>query len=175
MLDSGGLRTPLTVGIYGGWGAGKTSVMLTLEERLAQAPDRLMLWFDAWVYAWQEEALWRALLLCVVEALRRRTMPPDGQTLQGEAYDQALRAFDQLWLSETDAEKARHELDEARTSLYRSLAIKERGGVRINWWGALPLAVDAALTALTAGLTKQVAEAIAGKDAEGGLITALAK
>lgn len=175
LLDSDGLQTPLTVGVYGGWGTGKTSVMLTLKERLGESPDRLMLWFDAWVYARQEEALWRALLLCVVEALRRRTLPPDGEKLQGEAYDKARTAFDQLWLSEKDAEKARHELDEARTSLYRSLAVKERGGVRVNWWGALPLAADVALTALTAGLNKQVAEAIAGEDAKSGITTALAK
>jgi len=73
------------------------------------------------------------------------------------------------------AEDARQELDEARSSLYRSLTLKESGGIKVNWWGALPLAADAALTALTAGLNKEVAHAIGGKDSEGGLATALAK
>lgn len=175
MLDSPGLVTPLAVGIYGGWGSGKTSVMLTLRQQLAEVPDRVVLWFDAWVYARQAEALWRALLLRVVEELRHRTEQPDNKTLRGEVYEKAMETYKAIWPSAEDAKAARRELDEARTSLYRSLALKERGGIRVNWWGALPLAADAALTALTAGLNKQVAEAIAGKDAEGGVATALAK
>jgi hypothetical protein len=80
-----------------------------------------------------------------------------------------------VWISPKDAEAARRELDEARSSLYRSLTLQERGGIKVNWWGALPLAADAALTALTAGLNREVAHAVAGKEAEGGLATALAK
>jgi len=174
LLDSPDAATPLVVGVYGGWGTGKTSVMRTLETRL-QAPDRLIVWFDAWIYARQEQSLWRALLLRVVEALRERTKRPDELHLQGKAYDEATRAFNQLWISTQDAEKAQMELDEARASLYRSQTIKERGGVRINWQGGLPLIADAALTALTAGLNKEIAQAIAGKDAQGGITTALAK
>ena len=88
LLDSPALATPLVVGIYGGWGTGKTSVMQTLEAELA-APERLMLWFDAWIYARQEQALWRALLLRVVEALRERTRTPDERGLQAAGYDKA--------------------------------------------------------------------------------------
>ena len=77
--------------------------------------------------------------------------------------------------SRRGVEDAQQELDEARSSLYRSLTLKESGGIKVNWWGALPLAADAALTALTAGLNKEVAHAIGGKDSEGGLATALAK
>jgi len=45
MLSSPSLGTPPGIGIYSGWGTGKTSVMRTLEAALA-APERLMLWFD---------------------------------------------------------------------------------------------------------------------------------
>jgi hypothetical protein len=100
---------------------------------------------------------------------------PDERRLQGDEYDRARHDFDALWISPEEARDARKELDEARSSLYRSVTVQERGGIRVNWWGALPLAADAALTALTAGLDKEVAHAIAGKDAEGGLATALAK
>jgi predicted KAP-like P-loop ATPase len=68
LLDSPALETPLVIGVYGSWGTGKTSVMQTLEAALT-TPERLILWFDAWVYARQKQALWRALLLRVVEAL----------------------------------------------------------------------------------------------------------
>jgi hypothetical protein len=115
----------------------------------------------------------------VVEALRARTEHPDEAAAerrpQGAAYDKARWAFDALWLSREEALKARGELDEARASLYRSLTVAEKGGIRVNWKGALPLAADAVLTAVTAGLSQQVAQAIGGKDAEGGLATALAK
>jgi KAP family P-loop domain len=172
VLDSPALATPLVLGIYGGWGTGKTSVMQTLRDEL-RSPDRLIVWFDAWVYARQEQALWRALLLCVMEALRARTQTPDELKLQGAAYDRAKREFDALWLSPQELEKAKSELDEARASLYRSQSIKERGAIRVNWWGALPLAADAALTAVTAGLNKQIAKLIEGKDAEGAVTAAL--
>src|SRR5690349_19580538 len=142
LLDSPSLATPLVLGIYGGWGTGKTSVMQTLRDEL-RSPDRLIVWFDAWVYARQEQALWRALLLCVMEALRARTKTPDELKLQGAAYDEAKREFDALWLSPKDLENAKSELEEARASFYRSQTIKEPGGIRVNWWGALPLAADA--------------------------------
>ncbi|MFC7477965.1 P-loop NTPase fold protein [Dankookia sp. GCM10030260] len=174
LLASPALETPLVVGVYGGWGTGKTSVMRTLREALA-GPERIHLWFDAWVYARQEQVLWRALLLRVVTALRERAEKPDGGRLQGARYDAALRAYNALWISEDDAAKARSALDEARDRLYRSMTVVTQGGVRVNWWGALPLAADAALTALTAGLNSTVAKAIAGEKTEGGVATALAK
>jgi hypothetical protein len=164
--------TPLVVGVYGGWGTGKTSVMQMLRRRIEGLPDFaaplgaapplvnfnvLTLWFDGWKYARQEQSLWRALLLGIVEALRDKlhSLPPF-------ANDEKQRKV------------AEGKLDEARQRLYRSLTIHEKGGLRVNWWGALPLAADAALTALTAGLNKEVAEAIGGKGA-GGMAAALTK
>src|SRR5215510_794705 len=47
LLDSPALATPLVIGVYGGWGTGKSSVMQTLEAALT-ASERLILWFDAW-------------------------------------------------------------------------------------------------------------------------------
>jgi hypothetical protein len=44
---------PLTIGIYGAWGSGKTSFMLQLQSRLETNTDGLSLptiWFDAWKY-----------------------------------------------------------------------------------------------------------------------------
>ena len=154
LLAGVALETPLVVGIYGGWGSGKTSVMRTLAAELGR-PDRVLLWFDAWVYARQEQSLWRALLLRVIEELRRRL----GELEASEA-------------GRTDATRL---LDEARASLYRSLTVAERGGVRVNWWGGLPLVADAALTALTAGLSKEIARAVTDEKSETGLVAAVTK
>ena len=161
--------TPLVVGVYGGWGTGKTSVMRMLRRRIEGLPDFapqpglvensdaavLTLWFDSWKYARQEQSLWRALLLEILEALRTKL--------------DVLSPF-----KEDDGKKKRaeNELDEARQRLYRSLTIREKGGVRINWWGGLPLAADAALSVLTAGLNKQIAEAVADNGSS-GVVSAL--
>lgn len=171
------VKTPLTLGLFGGWGLGKTSMMRSLQRRIGERKEanRIVVWFDAWVYARQEEALWRALLLQVVAALRVLAEKPDGTKLQRQAFDEAYKAFNARWISEDAANEALKKLDNARASLYRTLTHKENNGVRVNWWGALPLAADVMLTAVTAGLNKQVAEAVGGKGTEGGITAALAK
>ena len=68
-------RTPLTLGVFGSWGSGKTSLMTMLRDRVLAdreseagvAPYRAV-WFNAWKYD-QEDALWRALLLALLDDL----------------------------------------------------------------------------------------------------------
>lgn len=66
-------RTPLTIGVFGGWGRGKTSLMRMVERRLREdaAPDFPVhtVWFNAWLYS-REDALWRALIARVVREVR---------------------------------------------------------------------------------------------------------
>jgi formylglycine-generating enzyme required for sulfatase activity len=80
--------TPLTIGVFGGWGRGKTSLMRMVRRRLEATgetdfPVRTV-WFNAWLYN-REEALWRALISHVLEAAR--TFPTldeaDRDTLRG--------------------------------------------------------------------------------------------
>ena len=52
---------PLTLGIFGPWGSGKTSLMQMLQNRIAKAgetdaPKTKTLWFNAWRYEGREEA-----------------------------------------------------------------------------------------------------------------------
>lgn len=67
--------TPITIGIFGPWGSGKTSLMRLVAEQLDDRRTERhrwarVVWFNAWQYERDEGALWRALLLRVLEALK---------------------------------------------------------------------------------------------------------
>lgn len=55
---------PLSVGVFGGWGAGKSSLLQLLEGKLATRDDVLIVKFDAWLYQGFDDA--RAALMEVI-------------------------------------------------------------------------------------------------------------
>lgn len=102
--------TPLTIGIFGSWGSGKTSLMKMLEEALktsdrreGQGRQTFSVWFNAWLYS-KEDALWRALIVQVLSGLRR------------------IRDLD---------EAARSDLNELAEQLYRAVGPSELGTLSI--------------------------------------------
>ena len=69
-------QTPLTLGLFGSWGSGKTSLMRMMRRRIEERPIEVReafpmqtVWFNAWMYS-REESLWRALLLHVLRSIR---------------------------------------------------------------------------------------------------------
>jgi len=63
-------NTPLTIGVFGTWGSGKTSLMKMVKKQL---PDGFIVaWFDAWKYD-KEETLWRAFLMNVLFAVEQKS------------------------------------------------------------------------------------------------------
>ena len=62
-------NTPLTIGVFGTWGSGKTSLMRMVRKKLPR--KFTVAWFDAWKYD-KEETLWRAFLLSVLLAIRSK-------------------------------------------------------------------------------------------------------
>ena len=69
-----GTATPLTIGVFGGWGQGKTSLMRMVERQVTEAPAPDFpvrpVWFNAWLYS-QQQSLWRALISRVLNAAHR--------------------------------------------------------------------------------------------------------
>ncbi len=63
--------TPLTIGVFGSWGQGKTSLMRMVERQVTTQPapnfSVQAVWFNAWLYS-QQQSLWRALISRVLNA-----------------------------------------------------------------------------------------------------------
>ncbi|MCB0027287.1 MAG: hypothetical protein KDE28_05235, partial [Anaerolineales bacterium] len=70
-------ETPLTVGVFGAWGSGKTSLLRMLYDDIEEAgnPNVRTVWFTAWKYD-RQEVLWRAFMLRVLNALYPRKSEP---------------------------------------------------------------------------------------------------
>ncbi len=122
--------TPFIVGIYGAWGSGKTSMMRLLLSEL-DSNTCISVWFDAWRYT-QQDALWRALLVSVVEGIRTAYKHDD--TLH-QAYVQRLGQInpaDPQPCIQEDREKLENELDDLLASLYRTVDREELGEVQFQ-------------------------------------------
>ena len=71
-------RPPLTIGIYGEWGSGKSALMeLIRKEMESEQEERnlplLMVDFNAWEHAGNQQTLWVGLTQAIVSAMDKRT------------------------------------------------------------------------------------------------------
>jgi hypothetical protein len=112
--------TPITLGIFGIWGSGKTSLMQMVRDDVQSGKDGAFrartVWSDAWMYG-KEDALWRVLLLSTMEALRPGA-PEDAQ----------------------------QHLDDLQASPYRDVHREEAGSLEIDWSGAAKGAIKLGLS-----------------------------
>jgi tetratricopeptide (TPR) repeat protein/Cdc6-like AAA superfamily ATPase len=106
-------QTPLTVGLFGAWGSGKTTLMRMIERSLEKTQEEsnsikfVLVSFEAWKY-YKEDALWRAMLLRVLDALRPKTEDESNKDL-------------------------RSKIERLEQSLYRDVDWEEKGGLTIDW------------------------------------------
>jgi formylglycine-generating enzyme required for sulfatase activity len=131
--------TPLTIGVFGTWGSGKTSLMKMVRNgipgKCKGLPENFTVaWFDAWKYD-KEETLWRAFLLSVLSAVRNKVE-------EGEPTE---------------------DLDFLETMLYRAIDIEKEGGVTID---LLKLGSKVAQGAVQIGLSFIPGAAALGKIVE---------
>jgi KAP family P-loop domain len=74
-------RRPLTIGVFGGWGSGKTSLMQMVEASLKKGGIKTV-WFNAWKYS-GKEVVWNALIQTVLLAMKS---DPDVQASRYEDF-----------------------------------------------------------------------------------------
>ena len=59
---------PITIGLYGDWGSGKSSILKILEEQLNNENDAVVIYFDGWSFESFDDAK-MALIQGIVDAL----------------------------------------------------------------------------------------------------------
>lgn len=96
--------TPLTIGVFGTWGSGKTSLMKMVQKGLPS--NFIISWFNAWKYE-KEQTIWRVLLLQVLMAVRN-AIPSD--------------KVDDV-----------QQLEDLKTSLYKPIDRDKVGDIKIEW------------------------------------------
>ncbi len=102
---------PLVIGLFGTWGSGKTALMQFVRDELARDAARKfrLAWFDAWKYD-KEDALWRALLLRVID--NRRDRDDQGVDITPEPLKSEIARLEQR--------------------LYRDVEWEEKGGLTVD-------------------------------------------
>ena len=105
-------QTPLSLGVFGPWGSGKTSLLRMLEKEITDLGEDSVraVWFTAWKYT-RHEALWRAFVLRVLDGLFQ------GSQKLSEEQEKMLRQMEE--------------------SVYRPVDWQEFGKLTVNWWQVL--------------------------------------
>lgn len=158
-------QTPLTLGIFGTWGSGKTSLMLQIRAKVAggetqaATPTHRTIWFNAWKYN-QEDALWRALLLALLDDLE--DLLKDDPPRPAEKEREAAQKVELL-----------------RQALYREATWTEKGELRADWMQALTagagLAFNVILSGVGLGLAQEAVKAAQEELGKGKPVSQLSK
>ena len=116
---------PFCLGVFGGWGQGKTSLMRMIETHLRREEkdqhntqeSPLIIWFDAWKYD-KEQTVWRALLAQTINDLE-------------EQLKAAIQKNNNN--KEAIAQLIKGELEPLKNQLYRSFSRTEKGSLQFDW------------------------------------------
>src|SRR2546426_12411317 len=64
---------PLTIGIHGDWGAGKSCVLKMIESDLAKDKHVAVLWFNGWTFEGFDDAKTTLIESTITELCRQRS------------------------------------------------------------------------------------------------------
>lgn len=86
-------KDPITIGVFGEWGTGKTSLMRLIEKEVGQEETAVGVWFNAWQYE-KEEHLIVPLTATINKQLEEKTHKWSNKMAEGaKAVRDALRAI----------------------------------------------------------------------------------
>ena len=66
-------KRPLTVGIHGDWGAGKSSILKMIESELSSEENVAVLWFNGWTFEGFDDAKTVLIENTITELRRKRS------------------------------------------------------------------------------------------------------
>lgn len=88
-------NAPITVGVHGDWGAGKSSVLKMLQASCHDKDETLCIWFNGWTFEGFEDAKTVIIETLVEEVMRARP----NRTKVADAAKKVLRRVDWLKLA----------------------------------------------------------------------------
>ena len=83
---------PITIGLYGDWGLGKTSILKILEQELKKESDTVVVYFDGWSFESFDDAK-MALIQGIVDALEKEK---SFKAKVGDKIDELKAAFKKI-------------------------------------------------------------------------------
>jgi len=86
-----GTTGPFTIGVFGEWGTGKTSLMRMIESTLSNEEHVITIWFNAWRFEKEEHPI-VPLVATIVRELQQRKEFVDHLEDHGKSFLRALRA-----------------------------------------------------------------------------------
>lgn len=118
---------PVTIGLFGDWGGGKSSILKILERELAEPDDRepehLVVYFDTWVFEGYEDAK-SAILAVLLKALQEhRTV---GNKIKDEA-GALLRKVNWMKMARTGLAVGASFLTASPVPMVANMAVKAQG------------------------------------------------
>ena len=87
-----GTSAPFTVGIYGNWGTGKTSLMKLMQEKLQKDKDTTTVWFNAWKFEKEEHPI-VPLIATIVQEIEKEEEFLESLKANGKKIMNSLRAL----------------------------------------------------------------------------------